>query len=376
MYSYCFFRHLLWSCFAVWNSLQSSFFRTCDRVDGPSWCISSGSRRDRTRRRYTLSQSCNVVNSWEDVPLEFSRLSVDSIIISVAFLGSDSCNPVLPSFVGFWDVEEPFPRHNKESENTQTFVRWRLMSISSPISDRRFQEFFPHKFCLGHWFLLIVHTNCAVTSNICFKVRLSWFFTTLWTVEKFFPMNVAAFNVVAMNIPHITECSSPDSATFDILFCLFRTWSLTLSTNYAASLPMTTFFGICLFLVMHWHKFPRFIVNELSVPCSMRISCREEIPHDEGQLFAMYPEKFPQVSPIDRAPHLHFSTLEKTKIDHNPRVCNLIVTVAQVSAFYRNLQQIFQDLDTRSYSSWVVIWLWHVLLLLVELVLPSQRCKL
>ena len=42
-------------------------------------------------------------------------------------------------------------------------------------------------------------------------------------------MNVAAFNVVAMNIPHIIECSSPDSATFDILFCLFRTWSLTVT---------------------------------------------------------------------------------------------------------------------------------------------------
>ena len=60
-------------------------------------------------------------------------------------------------------------------------------------------------------------------------------------IEKFFPMNVAAFNVVAMNIPHIIECSSPGSATFDIIFCLFRTWSLTLFTNSAASLPMTKF---------------------------------------------------------------------------------------------------------------------------------------
>ena len=45
--------------------------------------------------------------SWEDVPLEFSRLFVDSIIISVAFLGSDSCNPVLPSFVGFGMLMDP-----------------------------------------------------------------------------------------------------------------------------------------------------------------------------------------------------------------------------------------------------------------------------
>ena len=39
--------------------------------------------------------------SWENVLLEFSRLSIDSMKISVAFLGSVSCNPVLPSFVRF-----------------------------------------------------------------------------------------------------------------------------------------------------------------------------------------------------------------------------------------------------------------------------------
>ena len=105
--------------------------------------------------------------------------------------------------------------------------------------------------------------------------------------------------------------------------------------------------------------------------------CLEEVPHDEGQLFAMHTKTFPQVSPIDRAPQLHFSTLEKTKIDHDPLVYNLVLTVAQVSPFYRHLKQIFQDLDIhtrsspgllklkmtrpkaflRSNSSWVVIWL-------------------
>ena len=38
----------------------------------------------------------------------------------------------------------------------------------------------------------------------------------------------------------------------------------------------------------------------------------------------MYPKKFPQVSLIDRAPQLNFSTLEKTKIDHNPLVYILL----------------------------------------------------
>ena len=87
-------------------------------------------------------------------------------------------------------------------------------------------------------------------------------------------------------------------------------------------------------------------------------SCREEVPHDEGPLFAMSSKNFPQVSPIDRALQLHFSTLEKTRIDHNPLVNNLILTFPQVSPFYRHLEQIFQDLDihTRSSRVW---WSWR-----------------
>ena len=79
---------------------------------------------------------------------------------------------------------------------------------------------------------------------------------------------------------------------------------------------------------------------------------REEVLLDEGQLFASYPKKFSQVSLIDRAPQLHFSTLEKTKIDHNPLLNNLmVVTVSQVSPIDRHLQQIFQDFDIHTKST-------------------------
>ena len=53
--------------------------------------------------------------SWEDVPLEFSRLSLDSIIVFVACLGLDSCNSVLPSFVGI--------RMLKDSSEAQHRIR-------------------------------------------------------------------------------------------------------------------------------------------------------------------------------------------------------------------------------------------------------------
>ena len=52
-------------------------------------------------RSVTLPQSCNVVNPVKIFPLELGRLSIDSVIVSVAFVGDDPSNPFLPSFVGF-----------------------------------------------------------------------------------------------------------------------------------------------------------------------------------------------------------------------------------------------------------------------------------
>ena len=47
---------------------------------------------------------------------------------------------------------------------------------------------------------------------------------------------------------------------------------------------------------------------------------------------------------VDRALHLHFSTLEKTRIDHNPFVKSLILTFQRVAPFYRQ-EHVFQDLE-------------------------------
>ena len=112
-------------------------------------------------------------------------------------------------------------------------------------------------------------------------------------------MNVVAFIVAAMNIHQILECSSPDSATFDILFCLFRTWSLTLFTNSAASLPMTGVSECAPSLELIFSSFP--IHHESSLR-TLHIAHfrREEVLHDEGQLVASHPKKFSKVSPIDR----------------------------------------------------------------------------
>ena len=110
-------------------------------------------------------------------------------------------------------------------------------------------------------------------------------------------------------------------------------------------------FRFCLFLVVNAVRLPRSIMG-LSLR-TLRIAHfrREEVLHDEGELVASHPKKFSQVSPIDRAPQPHFSTLEKTKIKHNPLLNNLLVTVYQVSLIDRLPQQISQDLDIHARSS-------------------------
>ena len=150
-----------------------------------------------------------------------------------------------------------------------------------------------------------------------------------------------------MNIPQIVECSSPDSATFDILFCPLRTWSFTLFTNSAASLPMTKVSESAL----SWELTLSFYRESALRTLQNAHFRREEVLHDEGQLVASYPKKFSRVSLVDRAPQLHFSTIEKTKIDHNPLLNNLVVTVCQVSLIDRLPQQISQDLDIHTRSS-------------------------
>ena len=152
-----------------------------------------------------------------------------------------------------------------------------------------------------------------------------------------------------MNIPQIIECCSSDSATFDILFCLLRTWSFTLFTNSAPSLPMMKVSESA----PSWELLAQVspIHHESSLLTLRNAHFRREVLHDEGQLVASYSKKFSQVSLIDRAPQLHFSTLEKTKIDHDPLLNNLVVTVSQVSLIDRLPQQISQDLEIHTRSS-------------------------
>ena len=110
-------------------------------------------------------------------------------------------------------------------------------------------------------------------------LALTWDLHNSWQLfeqlRKFFPMNVAAFNVVAMNIPQI----------YWMLFtwlCNVRHSFLSVSHlvfdfvhKFCCVTAHDEIFGICLLGDSHCLRFPRSIVNHLSVPCGMRISAEK-----------------------------------------------------------------------------------------------------
>ena len=92
--------------------------------------------------------------SWENVPLEFRRLSVDSIIISVASSGLDPCNSVFPSFVGIRTLEGSSrgTTQNPRRHWLLCFEDWWLFHHQSVTVV--YMNSFPNDFCPNHGFPL------------------------------------------------------------------------------------------------------------------------------------------------------------------------------------------------------------------------------
>ena len=95
--------------------------------------------------------------SWEDVPLEFSRLSIDSIIISVAFPGLDPCNSVFPSFVRFRMLKNPSEAQHRIRED----IDFRALKNNDCFITNQRQTFprilFPLNFVQTINFVLVIH---------------------------------------------------------------------------------------------------------------------------------------------------------------------------------------------------------------------------
>ena len=84
---------------------------------------------------WILLQSCNVVNPWARIPLDHHQLCPKFGIVCDELLNQLNFSSQAAFDSGFWFI---FPRHNTESENTQTFACERLMTSSSLTKDNCF----------------------------------------------------------------------------------------------------------------------------------------------------------------------------------------------------------------------------------------------
>ena len=155
-----------------------------------------------------------------------------------------------------------------------------------------------------------------------------------------FTLNVAEIIVTAMNINQIVECSSPSPTTWEILVCLFRTWSFiwftsdihsTDNSNSVASLSMMKFWEFATSWEVISSVAP--IYHEV-ILCTSRIAQfrREEFLRDQVEFFVPF-SKCCQVAMIDRASWPQLSTLEKTKHGGNPILNNLLKRSSRINLF-------------------------------------------
>ena len=145
-------------------------------------------------------------------------------------------------------------------------------------------------------------------------------------------MNTADSIVTVMNIHQIIEWSSPSPVTFEIRFCLFRTWSFTRFTNdldstdnsnSASSFPMTNCWGHASSWELISSGRPDLSRSVSSFLTDCAVPSRR-ISSWLGRTFVPFSKKFYQVVPIARTSQNQFSTLEKTKHGHHPTLSSLL----------------------------------------------------
>ena len=118
---------------------------------------------------WTLLQSCTVVNP---VKIFHSNSIGSPSILSKALYSGELLKHVNLSSHAIFDCgfSFTFPRHNTESENTQTYVYKRLMTSSSPTKDKYFHEECSQLIVLIHGSPLIVRLSI---SQMC-RTSVSW----------------------------------------------------------------------------------------------------------------------------------------------------------------------------------------------------------
>ena len=133
-------------------------------------------------------------------------------------------------------------------------MRWTLITLSSPIKNKYFHEWFSQPIVSNPEISSCSDTNLADMSNICFNVRSFVFGDGMTSVHVILSHENCWFQCYRHAFHHIIECFSSFSVTFiEDRFCLFRTWSFTLhkndldstdNSNSVSSFPMINCCGL------------------------------------------------------------------------------------------------------------------------------------
>ena len=149
------------------------------------------------------------------------------------------------------------------------------------------------------------------------------------------PMNTDAFNVEDINIHHITECFSLSSVTFiEDRFCLFRTWSFTLSKNdldpddKSNSVSSSPMMNCCVLAPLRGQRTGFTLLSGFLLP-KWR-ACVHERKVIETRV--TLPEGKQRVSPFYHPSIQQLSTLEKTKLCRRPTLSSVLSTSFQQKA--------------------------------------------
>ena len=162
------------------------------------------------------------IESWEI--FHSNSIGSPSILSKFLYSGELLNQPNLSSHaLSDWGFSCILPRHNTESEKTCTFVRWRLITLSSPIKDKYFHEcFYQPIVSTPEISSLLRHQYCRYVEHL-FQCEVSCIRDGMTIVQVFLSHEYCLIPMLQdLNILHIIECFSSFSAIFiKDRFCFF-----------------------------------------------------------------------------------------------------------------------------------------------------------
>ena len=212
-------------------------------------------------KRLTSSLSCNVV--YPEIIFHSNSIGSTSILSKFLlfwrrFQPSQSLFPCIVRLEWFSRI---FPRHNTESEETCTLVRWRLITLSSPINDRYSHEWFSQPIVSNPEISSRSDTNLLwICRTFVLSVRSVVFYNGLTIVQVILSHEYCWFHCNSHK-------HSPNHRMFLSIFC--NIWNSFRSFSHLIIHPVREWSWF------HWHfKFCLIVSNDkLLWPCfSLRIN--------------------------------------------------------------------------------------------------------